>query len=237
MYESKWNGLLLAAKDLKVKAANPLLIKVSQEYVEADIKVMIVGQETDGWAGQLNAGSQTVDDMMGYYYEYLYENSDPKREDRPFWNRKNYRYFMENLQKHFKPQNKSVSCIWNNISKIGKNGRGMPQKSIITMERAYFNVVKAEIEILKPDIIIFSTGDSRDDFIKHHFGPGVEFKSKLSLDDNTFEKETLNLLAEVALPDFEGIASIRIEHPNRRSLSNFISVSVLKSVFENKNDR
>ena len=58
LYRSKWDSLLEVASGLPSKASNPLLIKVDQTYIDSDIKVMIVGQETDGWHGQLNTSTK-----------------------------------------------------------------------------------------------------------------------------------------------------------------------------------
>lgn len=228
--------MLLEASKLNSEAASPLLIKVDQEYLHSDIKIMIIGQETDGWYGKLNSANKSVEELMEGYFNYFYQKTDhgKNRGKRAFWNRKNFKYFEDELKEYFGGKNKSVSFIWNNISKIGNAGRGKPQKEIKRLERGYFNILKDEFEILKPDIVIFTTGSSRDSYIRYHFGSDVIFKPKLSLDNNMLKNETLNLLAEVTLPDFESISSVRIEHPNRRTLSNLVTVSVIKEMLENK---
>ena len=238
LYESKWDGLLSEASTLIPKAANPLLIKVDTSYSEADIKVMIIGQETDRWHGKLNSRDKTVDMLMKGYFEYFYQISEngKKRGNRAFWNKKNFRYFEVELNKYFKDKNKSVSFVWNNISKIGNAGKseGKAHRDIKALERSNFNVIKCELEILKPDIVIFTTGSSRDSYIKHHFGQNVHFEPKLSLLNGGLSCETLNLIAEIKIPQFENTCFVRIEHPNRRTLSNTISLNVIKSIFENK---
>ena len=229
--------MLLEASKLNCEAANPLLIKVDSEYINSDIKVMIIGQETDSWHGEINSANKTIDELMDDYFKYFYQNPEngKDRGRRAFWNRKNFKYFEDELTDHFKSKDKSISFIWNNISKIGNAGRGQPQEEIMLLERSYFNIIKSEFEILKPDIVIFTTGSTRDSYIKYHFGTDVVFKAKLSLDNNVLKDHTLNLLAEVTLPGFENISSIRIEHPNRRTLSNLVSLTVIKEILENKN--
>ena len=49
LYESKWSKLIKSAKGSN--AAYPLLIKVDDNYQKADVRVMVVGQETAGWGG------------------------------------------------------------------------------------------------------------------------------------------------------------------------------------------
>ncbi len=228
LYNSQWSLLLAEAGKLSVNAANPLLIKVDQKYIDSDIKVMIVGQETDGWKGKLSSGELTVEKLMDEYSGYFSQRS--KHGNRAFWNRKNFRYFEEELTKYF--VNSDVSFIWNNMSKIGNSGRGKAKYSIQKLERNYFNIFLSEFKILKPDIVIFTTGSSRDSYIKHHFGVDVGFESILSLSDGSLEVETLNLIAEVKLPRFNAVKAVRIEHPNRRSLSNVVSLQVIKNLFE-----
>ncbi|EJB1797739.1 hypothetical protein MUE05_004497 [Vibrio parahaemolyticus] len=232
LYKSKWESLLEAASVLPSKAANPLLIKVDQSYIDSDIKVMIVGQETDSWHGQLNKGEATVESLMEGYFNYFNQISGhgKNRGKRAFWNRKNYRFFEEKLTDYF--CGKSVSFIWNNISKIGNDGRGKPTPSIRKLEREYFNILAEEFSILRPDIVIFTTGSTRDSFIKHHFGNKVQFLPKLSLLNGVLAEDTLNLLAEVKIPQYPDLKAIRIEHPNRRTLSNSVSLSALKQMLE-----
>lgn len=234
LYDSRWEQLLNEAGCLRVKAANPLLIKVDKAYIDSDIRIMVVGQETDGWHGCLNEGRKSVSDLMDGYYEYFYQKSkDGKRRNkRSFWNRNNFKYFEEELIRYFK--GRSVSFVWNNISKIGNAGRGKPNKEIRLLEKNYFNVLRDEFKVLKPDIVIFTTGMSRDSYIKHHFGNDVQFLPRLCMRDGTLEAETLNLLAEVKLPGFDSVAAIRIEHPNRRTLSNAISLHTIKELFDSK---
>lgn len=232
LYKSKWGSLLEAASELPTKAANPLLIKVDQTYIDADIKVMIVGQETDGWHGQLNTGGVTVENLMDGYFNYFNQVSGhgKNRGKRAFWNRKNFRFFEEKLTEYFR--GKSVSFVWNNISKIGNDGRGKPSPSIRKLERQYFNILADEFSILRPDVVIFTTGSTRDSFIQHHFGNKVQFLPKLSLIDGVLAEQTLNLLAEVRIPQYPKLKAIRIEHPNRRTLSNSVSLNALKQMIE-----
>lgn len=232
LYSSKWTLLLKEAQNIDSKAANPLLIKVNQSYIDADIKVMIVGQETDGWHGQLNEGKLSVATLMNGYLDYFNQRTEngKNRGKRAFWNRKNYRFFEERISSYF--SNQSVSFVWNNISKIGKDGRGKPSPAIRKLERTCFNIFAEEFAILKPDIVIFTTGSTRDSYIKHHFGSNVQFLPKLSLSDDVLKEQTLNLLAEVRIPNYPAVKSIRIEHPNRRTLSNSVSLSALIHMIE-----
>lgn len=236
LYKSKWDKLLEEAKKLHVKAANPLLIKVKQSYIESDVKVMIVGQETDRWCDELNKGERTVESLMSSYYGYFYQETKDgqKREKRPFWNNSNFKYFETEISQYYKDKGKKVAFVWSNISKIGNAGRGKgkPHEEIRTLEREYFNVFAQEVGILKPDIIIFTTGHTRDRFINFNFDNDVEFTAKLRLTDDSLANEEVKLLDEVKLKKFPQIKCLRTEHPNRRAVKNEVIFKVLEQMLK-----
>ncbi|WPK55458.1 hypothetical protein [Vibrio fluvialis] len=232
LYSSKWKALIETAKANAINAANPLLVKVDQSYVDADVRVMIVGQETDGWYGCLRSRDLCVEELMDCYHNYFSQRNSGGNDmgKRAFWNMKNFKYFETHLVEHLK--DKKVAFIWNNISKIGNDGRGKPSSSITELERGYFNIFLEEFEILKPDIVIFTTGESRDCYIKHHFGDDVIFTPQLSLSCGSLADKTNNLISHVTLPGFSAVKALRIEHPNRRTLDNSVTLHVLKQLIE-----
>jgi len=193
LYQNKWKNLLFNAKD--TKASSPLLIKVSDEYKNADIRVMIVGQETDGWYGLLENNKYTIEELQEKYFSYLYLNT--KKINRPFWNRKNFKYFQEELTKKF--ENKNVSLIWSNISKIGNDGRGRAVSKIRRLEKNYFNIFEDELKILNPNIIIFTTGN-RDVPLNHDEIESVHKKP----------------VSEIKFQKYPNILAIRTYHPNAK---------------------
>jgi len=195
LYENKWDNLILNAKN--TDATYPLLIKVDDKYQNSDIKVMIVGQETDGWCGVLEDNKRDIVSVQDTYFNYLYKSKD--KYNRPFWNRKNFRYFEEELIKIFSTKDKQVAFIWNNISKIGKNSSGKPTQEIENLEKEYFNLFEEELEILNPDIIIFTIGNRKIP-IKHK-------KIKLIKEEP---------VSEVELENYPNIIAVRTYHPNAR---------------------
>jgi len=236
LYSSMWDDLKNIAIKENLKSASPLLIKVDEKYVKSDVKVMVVGQETDGWFGVFSEKLHSVDVLMNGYYDYFYKISKDgkKQSSRPFWNKKNFGFFENKLKSYFEIEGRSVEFVWSNISKIGNVGGRVPSSSVRKVERKFFNVFRKEVEILNPDIIIFTTG-SRDGFIKHHFGKECEFIPKLCFDGGKVLAASSNLLAEVTIPSFEHICAVRVQHPNRRALSNDIILSVIKDCWERKN--
>lgn len=138
---------------LKVnQLANPLLLYINDEeqYVHADIKIMFFGQETNSWEGEL--GKKSIEELLKTYSDFFGQGKC-FRYGGPFWNTvKDYMNTIKQLN-----PNKSVGYVWNNILKIGKEtSKGKPNNTFIDIQKEKFPVIKEEINILKPDIVIFS---------------------------------------------------------------------------------
>jgi hypothetical protein len=216
LYESKWDALTAGVRKIPgINIEHPLLLQVGKDYEKADVKVIIYGQETDNWHGKFP--SLSVKKLMTEYYNYLYEVANKKRNTkRPFWNNHNFKYFENEFNDHYKQKNKTVSFLWNNISKI----EGKPRKKIRKLERDNFKVIKDEVKILQPDVILFTTGKSRDGHIKHAFGENnVDFKhSKISFAGSKGSFTDERSLAKINLLEFPNILAFRFDHPNRRTM-------------------
>jgi hypothetical protein len=144
-------------------ATNPFLISTPKDWSEAKIKVMVFGQETNYWGGEVSNEaifSNEVEKLMNIYEEfYLKDNMYAS----PFWN--TFREIRNAISK----TNSSTSFIWNNIVKIGRRGIGyIPEVRDLTNK--YFDVIPGEIDILKPNIIIFLSGPNYDNSISEVFG-------------------------------------------------------------------
>lgn len=155
--------------------AYPLLLKVNEEkHNKADLKIMIIGQETDGWESQkvttftpIDQSSQIVesrvDDFMDAYRMYL----DKWGKNSPFW------HYIKDINNTINRQlpDKTIEIIWNNIYKIGnkEKGQNRPKDIIRAFENECFNVIEEEVNILKPDIIIFFTGPNYEKGLKRYF--------------------------------------------------------------------
>ena len=84
-----------------------------------------------------------------------------------YWN--GVRRFINLLQA--KHPNKKIKLVWNNIVKIGKyDDKGFPPDYIYEVEREHFSIIKQELEIIKPNIVLFLTGPNYDSVIQDNFG-------------------------------------------------------------------
>ena len=133
LYESKYTELsenirvinerLSLDGKLKQRATNPLLLKVTDDYINADIKIMFFGQETNGWLREKNKGEfcNEIGPVLSLY-EKFYLSGECFSYGGHFWN--GVARFKSLLQKQI--PNKTIVFVYNNVLKIGKCGIGFP---------------------------------------------------------------------------------------------------------------
>jgi hypothetical protein len=168
LYTSKWEEIsnMLQSfneedpEDYENMATHPLLIKADEEYEYADLKVMFFGKETNSWYGAFEEGID-IDSVISFYDEF-YLKKGYERYGKPFWN------FIRKLKST--QSNKKIGYIWNNVLKIGKSESGSPQQGLINYTIESFNVIPQEIEILKPNILLFLSGHDYEKHIKKSVG-------------------------------------------------------------------
>jgi hypothetical protein len=150
---------LASVEHLHHKPAHPFLLSVPNDY-DKKFKVMIFGQETNDWLNFHCVEPQTA--MESYRNFWINKQSKNSKKGVFLQILNNFQNNMLNPEK--------VSCIWNNTIKIGSTKSGTPSKEIIEWQKNWFSVVQEEVQILKPDFIIFLTGPKYDKYIKEIFG-------------------------------------------------------------------
>lgn len=172
-----------------VEAASPFLIYASDRYVNAEKKVLFCGQETLGWEDGIHQKGTTVEGLMKVYDDFV--NNGSYRS--PYWN------FQRRLMK----ANPNLGFVQNNIVKIGRRAARGCDDNIDELAKMYFPVFKDELDILRPDFIIFMTGPYYDRRIQAALGDFE--KIKIGDDENCFDK--------LVFKDSSIPPSIRINHP------------------------
>lgn len=182
----------------------PLLLKIDEgKWENARLKIMIFGQETRGWVKDPN--KQNIQNIMDAYYDYYYRKTYNKARSMAFFN--GFNRAKKIIQQNDKYREKTIDIIWNNINKVGKySGTGVIDATR-KIEREHFNVISREIDILKPDLIIFFTGPHRDGDIKCNF-PNAIFNRKLTEPYGKKRKK-----GKYALIDGYKFKAIRLYHP------------------------
>jgi len=224
LYSSKWPALRSAFNTiydderLGNKPTNPLLIFIDkeEEYRKADIRILICGQETNGW---FENGNGDIGSVMNCYNEFFCGGKCWSYGGQ-FWNGfSRFRTLFENRY-----PGKKIRYVWNNIVKIGKaEDKGMPPSYIYEIERNYFSVFKEELEILKPDLVLFLTGPHYDKILTDTFGE-LRFECL-----PTFSERALSKLN---LPGSE--LAFRTYHPNylwRHNINRFFKAIIDQTIF------
>jgi len=134
------------------QVTNPLLIQVPHDFEEYKFKIMIFGQETNGWCDECgNDGifSSSIEKSMKVYDEFVNKEGFLKYNS-PFW--QVHRHIKSNIN-----SKEETVFIYNNINKIGRMDRGS-NTDINKLQFEYFNVIGKELDLIKPDVMLFFTG-------------------------------------------------------------------------------
>ncbi|MDY5519814.1 uracil-DNA glycosylase family protein [Campylobacter lanienae] len=183
--------------------SNPLLIDLAKTN-NINTDVMIFGQETDTWYNDI----KDIDKLIEIYSKFL---NDKLEQRRLFW---------QCFRKWLGDENGIY--VWNNLSKMDYNNSDGGNRSILRCPnekikeeilKGSAEIIKKEIEIIEPKIIIFLSGPYYDFIIENYLGA----KKKDNLEIAKIAEE--NELCEFELKGFENIKSFRTYHPgylNRR---------------------
>ena len=195
LYKPFFNSVKDKVGDDIGQYGNPLLIDLAKTN-NINTDVMIFGQETNTWYN----GIKNIDELIEIYSKFLNDNL---RSNTPFW---------QCFRKWLGDENGVY--VWNNLSKMDYNSNGnrsileCPNKKILEeILKGSAEIIKKEIEIIEPKIIIFLSGPSYDFIIEDYLGG----KKKDNLEITEIAEE--NQLCEFELKGFENIKSFRTYHP------------------------
>jgi hypothetical protein len=203
-YDEAWKRLLSSMPSSfggDQRPTNPLLLDISEGFINADVKILFFGQETNDWEGDFphSAGIYHLIDT----YKNFYLNGCCFIYNGQFWN--GISKLKQKLEEHFSYTGRTVSFLWNNIVKIGKSGgKGLPSNEILQWQDNWFDILREEVALLKPDIIIFLTGPYYDRFIRRVFDDAY-FESI-----NERKERQLARIKSIHLP----VRTVRTYHPN-----------------------
>jgi hypothetical protein len=176
------------------------LSSASGKYLQSNIKTMIVGKETRGWLDDSCAGklrhkfeSAEVDASIKKPVEYLIVNS-------PKSNKSKFIQFYRKLCRELNGEKKlGESIIWSNLFCISHNKKSpVGSKSFVHVKALSKQLLLAQIEILKPQVILFVTGTSYDKYIKEFFPEMTESIVKVPRKLWSLKLVTLNV-SELAI--------------------------------------
>jgi hypothetical protein len=204
LYNDKWVDFSeeLKKADYITNFAMPFLLDIPDE-INNKFRIMIYGQETWGWHDGKDIDSWIENGMNGYRRFFWDKNFYKEYGKSSFWQA--FRFYEKNIPIILRESNVDIEpiFIWNNISKLGL-GKGKTGVNDLSreLERQYFNVIREEFDIIKPHLVIFLTGPTRDHDIKFSF---KESQFKRACD--TFSQR------KMALININGIEAVRLYHP------------------------
>ena len=167
LYVSYLPELKKMYQDLDSKAENdnninnytsPFLLSCWEEnYLASKYKLVIFGQETNGWRDDYLYTDKDIEDTMNVYKNFELGSS---------YNSLFWRYAHEINLKINGVDN--LNFVWNNVNKFGlSDGNGRPHPEVLRNEIEHFNVLSQEMKILNPDICIFLSGPNYDADLKN----------------------------------------------------------------------
>jgi hypothetical protein len=204
LYESKWDNLYPKLLDIQGEdesPRNPLMIRVKDEsdFETADARVMFFGRETSGGEWRLSDvyTKHSVDEIMDDCLKFFDNENGSGQTINNTWKPLNkgmgqgMNMFRRLLNDKY--PDKKIRYVWNNIVKSGNPIGTYPPEKIRNLVFENFNVIKEEINIMKPDIILFVTGIKGYWDIDRQFG---------KLEYPPIEGFHLRQLCKVSMPEF-----------------------------------
>lgn len=201
--------LLKLEKESNEECSNPLLMYCwEDEYKNANVKLLFIGEETNTWYEEEPKGKNKLKENINFYRKFGFGVDSNKKYNSPFWN------FIRQINEHLNGKSAQHSFLWTNINKIGrKTGVGAPSEDFLKIEKEKFNVLKEEIKITKPDVVIFMTGTSKE----YH----LSGKLQVSRDPENLDKDLY--IQKIECTGFENTLFLRTYHPQKMMRSGKIS--------------
>lgn len=233
LYASRWGRIgdslqaVVCGEHADVKPAYPFLLSLARWegdqptedwYTDADLKVMVFGKETNSWKGDCDdfgtppspvfSSDVSMEAVMGIYEEFYatYYHDGTFNFRGPRYGTFHYGFNRFALLLNAAFPNKRIAYVWNNLVKIGKaKGKGFCGADIYALERECFSVIQEEINILKPDLLLFLTG-TYDERIRDNW-PDAQFSALFPYEVNEAAQVISSALS---------MPAYRTNHPSAR---------------------
>lgn len=199
----------------KVKSSNfssPLFIDINVKnglLIDKKFKLLFIGQQTKGWDSNFSNTNIQIDLIPEYLNELkkLYLNFNYGKR----LNGKNYNGYLWQFQRALlnivnTNSDNNFGLLWSNILRFDEHGEKIKDEKII--EKVAYNkneILRREIEIIKPDVVVFVTGRYYDWLLEKTFDD-LTFNQSINKDLNT---NKLTILESKYLPKL----SFRTYHP------------------------
>lgn len=144
--------------------SKPMLIEVPPAYLDASLKLMVVGQEAGGWAESVALTEHAATTLMRVYTDFALGRH---QRSTPFW---------QGARKIFADLGAASGLdnfLWSNLVKVDVGRRRPP--AVVEAAVASLKLLEHELAVAQPDAVIFFSGPSYDDRLKATF-PGASIE-------------------------------------------------------------
>ena len=146
----------------------PILLHAFPDYFNSKYKILFVGKETYNWYGKISEQEKyNVKFLVGRYQEFEFAKCYHGKNS-PFWR------LLHAFNKEINLYTSNTGFLWTNFSKTDHN-KTTPTKELQKKANKGYHLLKDEIKIIKPDIVIFLTSWKYDNKIREVF-KNVEFE-------------------------------------------------------------
>lgn len=178
----------------------PQLMWVSPEYVDAPLRVMFLGKETNGWISKLRLDSYydgrcTLEDLYQRYRKQL---------DKPGF-RGAFTQTLTHTAKRLTGGSRQAIAYGNVLKMDWYQGNTSHRNSLHYAEElreVSRKILRLEVEVLQPHVLIFACGFRHADFISSALGA---FKD--------IQKHERKCLHEFTLTGVPGVPAFLLRHP------------------------
>jgi hypothetical protein len=162
IYEPYLKNLIIITRGFSDDFSCPILMKVHPDIEKVKKRILYVGKETYGWQGTLSdTDCLSVDYLMDEYEKFEFAKNYPGRNS-PFWR------FIKKVHESINESDHPNGILWTDFSKCDSKGT-TPSSELQKLNESGFDLLKDEIKILKPDVIIFLTGWSYENQFQRVF--------------------------------------------------------------------
>ncbi len=206
-----------------LELTNMYLLSASDAYMNSPFKIMVVGRETLGWGDESNgykdgaySSENSIMSLMDLYFEHTFVNKGSNSTFHKFVEELSFIIDSKLGIKH--------QFIFNNIAKIAYVYYNIGFDPNINNSEIVKELFQKELEILKPDMLLFMTGigkNNLDSYIQDRLC--VDFEDVLQLDNNL-------LISELKSKDKSNplaFRAFRLNHPTAISFKgNYIKSQI-----------
>jgi hypothetical protein len=154
---------------------------VSDSYLRSTARLMIVGRETARWGKNLRADlasperSATIQTYLKHQMQYHQRMIGKVKASSKF-----FQFYREASQKVAAPEDRELgnAPVWANLFCFDAAGTRPDRGTKCSTEivRLSIDLLRIQIEVLQPQLIVFTTGTSCDHYLRDHFNDRFDSK-------------------------------------------------------------